>query len=128
MSYCRFSTDDYQCDVYAYDDCMGGITIHVAGSRYIYAEPLPPHVPFSTENLDAWMERHNKVMAMVEAAGREKIKAKHAGESFYGLDQDSAVALMEELKSLGYKFPDDVVDAMQEEVEDEATSKENSDD
>ena len=35
---------------------------------------------------------------------------------------------MEELKSLGYKFPDDVVDAMQEEVEDEATSKENSDD
>lgn len=127
MSYCRFSTDDYQCDVYAYDDCMGGITIHVAGTRYVFTEDLPPRVPFTTENLEAWMERNNKVMAMVEVAGREKIEAKHAGKDYYGLDQDSAAALMEELKSLGYKFPDDVIEAMCEGDDEDGTSQDQQD-
>lgn len=114
MSYCRFSTNDYLCDVYAYDDCAGGITIHIAGTRYVFDQPLPEHVHFDAQNLTAWMERHNKVLAMIETATREKISLKHAGESFYGLDAESAAAMMEELRDIGYRFPDGVIEDMRE--------------
>lgn len=53
MSYCRFSTDDYQCDVYVYEDVGGWWSTHVAGNRPVYAEPLPDPVPFRG-NTEAW--------------------------------------------------------------------------
>lgn len=117
MSYCRFSTNDFQCDVYAYDG-HGGIVVHVAATRVVFAESLPARIPFELAHLDAWIERDRKVSAMVEAGGREAIKRKHAGESYYGLDADDAVALMEELKALGYRFPMGIIEAMREEIED----------
>jgi hypothetical protein len=33
MSYCRWSSDHFECDVYVYEDCSGGWTTHVAGRR-----------------------------------------------------------------------------------------------
>jgi hypothetical protein len=33
MSYCRWSSDHFECDVYVYEDCGGGWTTHVAGRR-----------------------------------------------------------------------------------------------
>lgn len=38
MSYCRFSSEDYQCDVYAYADVAGGYTIHVAAVALAWLE------------------------------------------------------------------------------------------
>ena len=31
MSLCRFSTDNFKCDLYCYYDVRGGITIHIKG-------------------------------------------------------------------------------------------------
>src|SRR5687767_6611694 len=44
MSYCRWSTDDFQCDLYCYEDVSGGFTTHVAGRRKIWDAPLPTQV------------------------------------------------------------------------------------
>ncbi len=33
MSYCRWSSDNTNCDLYCYEDCSGGFTTHVAGFR-----------------------------------------------------------------------------------------------
>lgn len=33
MSYCRFSSMNWMCDVYVYEDCGGGWVTHVAGRR-----------------------------------------------------------------------------------------------
>lgn len=33
MSYCRWSSDFFECDVYVYEDVAGGYTCHVAGRR-----------------------------------------------------------------------------------------------
>lgn len=33
MSYCRWSSDNYQCDIYAYRHVCGGYQVHVAGRR-----------------------------------------------------------------------------------------------
>jgi hypothetical protein len=40
MSYCRWSSDNFMCDVYVYEDVCGGWTTHVAGNRTIIA-PVP---------------------------------------------------------------------------------------
>jgi hypothetical protein len=41
MSYCRWSTDLYRCDVYVYESATGWVT-HVAGRRLRH--PVPPEV------------------------------------------------------------------------------------
>mgnify|MGYP000935111319 FL=1 len=42
MSYCRFSSDNFRCDVYVYEDCYGGWTTHVAGRRHLF--PVLPSI------------------------------------------------------------------------------------
>lgn len=39
MSYCRWSSMDYQCDLYIYDDVSGGLTVHVAAGRLAGTDP-----------------------------------------------------------------------------------------
>jgi hypothetical protein len=40
MSYCRWSSMNWMCDVYVYEDCGGGWTTHVAGNRRVI-QPIP---------------------------------------------------------------------------------------
>ncbi len=41
MSYCRWSSDNMRSDVYAYEDCTGGYTIHVRSVHPVNPEILP---------------------------------------------------------------------------------------
>ena len=36
MSYCRWSSDDFQCDVYVYESVAGGFVTHVAANRVVF--------------------------------------------------------------------------------------------
>ena len=42
MSYCRWSSDNWKCDLYCYEDVSGGITTHVAGNRIVGDIPEAP--------------------------------------------------------------------------------------
>lgn len=44
MSYCRFSSNNWMCDVYVYDDVSGGWTTHVAARKR--AIPPIPDLPY----------------------------------------------------------------------------------
>lgn len=46
MSYCRFSSDDWQCDVYVYANTYGSWTCHVAGRRRIFDDTYPREFRF----------------------------------------------------------------------------------
>ncbi len=118
MSYCRFSNDDYQCDVYCYEDVTGGFTTHVAGNRPVLDGTLPPPVPFTQENLEAWHARHEKVMAWVETAERVRIDLPHNGECFNDPDAASAADRLQMLKEIGYNAPQYAIDALREEAAD----------
>ncbi len=120
MSYCRFSSDDYQCDVYCYEDVSGGFTTHVAGSRPVLDGTLPPPVPFDRENIAAFMARHEKAMAWLERAELRDIDLPHAGECFNDPDAASAAARLQMLKDAGYNVPQYAIDALREEAADEA--------
>jgi hypothetical protein len=120
MSYCRFSTDDYQCDLYIYADCAGGYTTHVAGSRYVGDTPIP-EIPEGWFKLPAAQREAlwDAQADWIKTARLEPINLPHAGESFFSLDADQTVERVKELRRLGYNFPDFVLSALEDEARDE---------
>ena len=116
MSYCRFSSDDFKCDVYVYEDVQGGFTTHVAGNRIIYSEPLPPEIPCNQENMRAWVRRESKVSKIIDASGREDIELPYAGESFNDVSAAECADRLESLRSIGYIVPQYAIDALRTEA------------
>lgn len=115
MSYCRWSTDDFQCDLYCYESTCGGFTTHVASSKIMFTEPLPPEVDL-LEDVDGYMQRHNKVMELVKTSPKEPIGLPYDGQSFNDPDLQSFLARLEQLKAAGYRFPDSVIEAVKAEI------------
>lgn len=121
MSYCRWSSDDYQCDVYTWEDVSGGWVTCVAGGRYVFTEPLPepvdlPH-PFTDEQFHAWSQRHDEVMRIVGAARTEPIGLAHAGARFHDDTPAACAQTLTMLRDAGYHVPQYAIDALLEEAE-----------
>lgn len=53
MSYCRWSSMNWMCDVYVYEDVSGGWTTHVAGRRRV----IPPIPDIMSGNLSMSLHR-----------------------------------------------------------------------
>lgn len=127
MSYCRWSTDDFSCDLYVYSSGEDQYTIHVAGNRVVGDIPkitsdfLSTHKPTST--VEEYVAQHKAQLDWLEDCEREKITLPQAGESFT-LSGEGAIAKLHKLKALGYKFPDyvitDIEDELKEETDDQS--------
>jgi len=115
MSYCRWSSDDFQCDVYVYESCQGGFDTHVAGQRYVFKEPLPPPVNLSQDNIQEWMARHNKVSETLDHDSMIEIGLPHDGESFNDSTPGECADRLESLRAMGYVVPQYAIDALREE-------------
>jgi hypothetical protein len=115
MSYCRWSSDDFQCDVYVYDG-GGGWTTHVAGNRPVGA--VPPTPP--KRNDPAWprefLAAHQAQMAFLETCERVAITLPHAGESFHDDTPGECADRLEMLRALGYKVPQYAIDELRAEA------------
>jgi len=117
MSYCRWSSDDFQCDVYVYEHVDGYIAIHVAECRPEYTEELPP--PVEITDFKAYMARLEKVYDMLHRAVRNKIGLPCDGETFEIADKAEAADKLQELRDMGYKVPDYVIACLREEATDD---------
>jgi hypothetical protein len=127
VSYCRWSSDKYGCDVYVYEDVSGGFTCHVAGRRIINRHEAP-HCPdlidyprgengeITDEALDDFMVKHRAYMDWLKNdAIRENIGLEFDGKSF---NVETATSMGNELKllqTMGYNVPDYVIEALWEE-------------
>jgi hypothetical protein len=118
MSYCRFSNDDFQCDVYCYEDIRGGYTTHVARSRLVFDGPLPEKVPL--EDFGAWCKRHEVIMNAVRDAERKAIGLPFDGEEFSDPTAAECASRLEWLRGLGYNVPQYAIDSLREEAEEES--------
>lgn len=121
MSYCRWSTNDFRCDIYCYESCNGGWDIHVARLRH-RLNRLPSPVPFDPDNFTAWFERHKKVMEMVHRARHYPIGLPHDGESYNEPTAADAANRLIQLKRVGYNVPQFAIDALLEEASEEAVA------
>lgn len=116
MSYCRWSSDDGQCEAYVYEHVAGGFMIHLANTRPVLTEPLPDPVPFEASRLGEWIARRKVVMAMNRAAERKPIGLPHDGETFCEDTAGECAGRLEQLKALGYNVPQYAIDALREEA------------
>ena len=112
MSYCRWSSDDYGCDLYVYEGEVGWVT-HVAARRYVFASPLPPPVPM--DSLEKWVARHQKVMELLEDAELKPIGLDYDGQTFVDSTPLECAQRLQQLRSLGYRLPNSVIDVLLEE-------------
>lgn len=126
MSYCRFSSDDFQCDVYAYQS-EHGYELHVASNRYIIdRSKLPPRVGIGTVQAEVWLARYAEVCKVLHEAMVNNqlvtLTLPHAGESFTFDTPGELAAFLRKLKALGYNVPADAIEALDEEAK--ATNEE----
>lgn len=117
MSYCRFSSDDYQCDVYCFADVGGGFTTYVANNRPVLDRMLPPEVPFDTEHADEWMCRYHAIMAWTSKAKRAQIGLPYDGQRFNDPTAIDAADRLQMLKDTGYNVPQYAIDALRAEAD-----------
>lgn len=142
MSYCRFSSMNWRCDVYVYEDVSGGWTTHVAGRRR--SIPPVPDLPIGKlprfggtwdkasrrvvypNRLNRLCARlvfgfadfwHNKVhMASLSLIPLRPIGLPHDGGHFNDDTPEDCAYRLEALRSLGYVVPQYAIDALRREV------------
>lgn len=114
MSYCRFSSEDFMCDVYVYDDCLGGTTVHVASTRPVYGAELPPRIDLDETTIDAWLSRARTVEAMLNESGREVIGLPHDGKTYNFATHEETADFLQHLCDIGYNVPKYAIDALRE--------------
>jgi hypothetical protein len=113
VSYCRWSSDDYQSDLYIYESTTG-YEVHIAGRRILYSKKLPDWVPFTPENIQngTWQQRQEEVEKLLYSSEKQDIEFKHAGKCYTFPDGKSCADFVKELISLGYNVPNGVVEAL----------------
>jgi hypothetical protein len=124
MSYCRWSTDNFGCDLYCYADVSGGWTTHVAGNRHIGDIPkLPPLAICKTrEGADQWVRACKVQSDWLATAARRPIGGPHDGATFNDGTIFDFKARLLMLREAGYRFPDNVLAAVEEEIAEELKS------
>ena len=115
MSYCRFSSDDFQCDLYCYQSVYSGYVTHVAANKLIFEKCLPP--PVSMNDTDQWMARKDQIDQMIKDSIRVPVGLPEDGKTFVDETPQEFLVRLLELKKMGYRFPDNVLTIVKEEIE-----------
>lgn len=121
MAYCRFSTDRFKCDVYVYASAEG-YTIHTAGNRIIGEVPPIPGIFEVTP--EEWQRAHRAQMEFIRKAKRELIENDFASNSFVHGDAETTIEQLEMLRAAGFRFPDNVLEALRDEMKEELAAAE----
>lgn len=111
MSYCRWSSMDFKCDLYIYE-AEDGIAIHVASNRVVGDVPS---IDWSSAEL--LHSTYKAQMGFLDTAEREPIGLPYDGESWYGLGKGAACAVIEMLEEEGYIFPEGLCENIMEDGE-----------
>ena len=147
MSYCRWSSMNWRCDVYVYDDVAGGWTTHVAGRRRIFP-PIPDlplhrlprfggvysrderrviypsrwHAGAAHALFTVWAWWHRLSMWTVGKIPLRPIGLPFDGETFSDDTAADCADRLEWLRGLGYIVPQYAIDALRSEVDDGVTA------
>lgn len=119
MSLCRWSSDYWRSDVYAYESCHGGVEVHVASTHLVVPDeaiaalpPFPdPGSPGWVEEFMAWKQAENEAR---DAASSVPVPPAWAGRSFTVHDVDELVSLLERMKTDGVWVPDFLMEAVKD--------------
>lgn len=109
MSYCRWSSDNYKCNIYAYESHRG-YEIHVASLQIV--EDIPPLPDITKVSLEEWSSAYHQQGKALDEATRVPIGLPSDGQSFVLEDLDAFEAWLRALREEGYHFPDYVFEVI----------------
>jgi hypothetical protein len=121
MSYCRWSSDDFQCDVYVYEDVAGCWTTHIASRRRHIPDDVLASFPVVDENdFMSWHVRHRAVMDWLSETKdhAQLITLDHmpsSGETFHDDTPGECADRLEALRAEGFNVPQYAIDSLREE-------------
>lgn len=118
MSYCRWSSDNWKCDLYCYADINGGWTTHVANRRHTGDIPTDRFDDFIDGKITAkeFARLHKKHMDAVESSTLVAIGLAHDSATFSDATLEEFKNRLLMLRQEGYRFPDYVIDEIDEEI------------
>ena len=126
MSYCRFSSDDFRCNFYAYGDSSGGYVLHVAASRVNWEPPeRSPYRFDETSDMteDEFRAVHEEYHRRLQDSPRSNISLPGAGETFRFDTLREMRDRMKELIDLGFRAPDWLLPSLEGEIEEEEAGR-----
>lgn len=119
MSYCRWSSDNWQSDIYAYESVDGYFAIHVAGQKRVGDIPELPNI--LTVSAEEFIEAYTRQDEALERAQLVPIGLPYDGQTFKELTIEAAIARMKFLQQEGYHVPDwAIVTLVEEEANEQA--------
>lgn len=107
MSYCRWSTDNFECDLYCYEDVRGGWTTHVASNRHVGV--CPPLRDRDMCDPKEFIQAIRAQSKFLDEAERVAIGLPHDGETFNDPTLEDFRARLVALREAGYRFPESVL-------------------
>ena len=108
MSYCRFSSMDFKCDLYVYESDEG-VSVNVATSRVVGDVPS-----INWADTETVYRTYKAQMEFMKTAQRKTIGGAYDGMSWYGLSHLEAAGLVSVLQDSGYIFPEDLIEDLLE--------------
>lgn len=121
MSYCRWSSYGWKCDVYVYEDVSGGWTTRVAGRKRVAPDPCPEidweaiwRLPKEEQAaaFSAWRDAEREWLDRAELVD---IGLEFDGKSFNDPTPGACAATLSMLKRAGYVVPDEVIRELENE-------------
>lgn len=106
MSFCRWSSMNWSCDLYCYESEQGYVT-HVAMNRVVGNIPKVDPTLFLEnieENLQKFLAQQKAQFDFLESAKREPIGLKYDGQTFYD-NKETFISRLSMLREEGYNFP-----------------------
>lgn len=118
MSYCRWSSDNWKSDVYAYES-DAGFVVHVAANRIVGEVPPLPELTRATaaEYATASKAAH----AYLDACEHRPIGLPFDGMTFNEADAEGLRDRLLALREAGYSVPQFAIDALEDEMAEEAS-------
>ena len=122
MAYCRFSSDDYRCDVYCYEG-ESGFVVHVASRKHVSDEPFP-WTPGNFWNLlpEEMMDILNRQREWLDRARLEPLGLAYDGETFSCDTPGETAETLTMLGEAGYRVPPIVVETLLDEEKERGSS------
>lgn len=115
MSYCRWSTDSFRCDLYCYEDVGGGYMTHVAARRIDDGAPREDW-GLMVSDPDEFMRQHVALLEWMETHPLRPIGLDYDGLTFHDPTPGEFLDRLMMLRRAGYRFPDDVLLTVAEEM------------
>ena len=119
MSYCRWSDNNFTCDLYCYEDCKGGYTTHIAKYRQRFWVKFIYWLTDRRLDIDNFKIRINRICLwrLPYWIRYKKIHLLEAGNTYNDPTLKEFKCRIEYLIKIGYKVPKYVLECIDDEID-----------